>query len=345
MYRHNESIADFQVQGEPTTSVAGSWNLRRLVLAGAALLVLSANQTRADSALSFDGIDDRVTVPYDDSFPTEVFTVSAWIKSVPPSRSRGAIIARGEDDDSWNLSWHMYILSNGTLGIMLEDNRERNYQYPSEGCDTEDLHVADDTWHHVAATRNSEGTLLLYIDGQPRMTCLSTGTPSSNNYQDLTFGCTHGYIGPPPGGEEPPTWFFPGWIDEPAMWSVALTEQEMEDVFLHGVDPSDAGLEGYWDFNEGSGQMVADLSGTGNHGFRGATAGEDDADPEWVIRSVDGDSDGDGDVDLDDHAAFVDCMRGPDREIDPECDFADFDSDDDADLVDFSAFILLFEGT
>jgi len=344
MCGHYDRFAAFRANAKSIKGESGSWIISRFVLVSAALLILAADQTRADSALSFDGRDDRVTVPYDDSFPTEVFTICAWIKSDPPARSRGAIIARGEDDDSWNLSWHMYILSNGTLGIMLEDNRERNYQYPASGCDTGDLHVADDTWHHVAATRNLEGTLLLYIDGQPRMTCLSTGTPSSNNFQDLTFGCTHGYIGPPPGGEEPPIWFFPGWIDEPAMWSVALTDQEIEEVFLHGVDPDDAGLEGYWDFNEGSGQTVADLSGTGNNGVRGTTGGADDSDPEWVIRSIDGDSDGDGDVDLDDYAAFVDCMGGPDSEIEPECDFADFDSDGDADLKDYAAFSVHFEG-
>ena len=35
-------------------------------------------------ALQFDGTDDRVTVPYDDSFPTEVFSICAWIKVAPP---------------------------------------------------------------------------------------------------------------------------------------------------------------------------------------------------------------------------------------------------------------------
>ena len=44
------------------------------------------------SGLRFDGTDDRVTVPYSSTFPTEVFTLSAWIKFLPPCR-RAAIIA------------------------------------------------------------------------------------------------------------------------------------------------------------------------------------------------------------------------------------------------------------
>ena len=54
----------------------------------------------ADSWLQFDGNDDRVMVPYSDSFPTEVFTVGAWINSASITQ-RSAIIARGEDDISF----------------------------------------------------------------------------------------------------------------------------------------------------------------------------------------------------------------------------------------------------
>ena len=40
------------------------------------------------SVLRFDGSDDRVTVPYSPTFPTEVFTLGAWIKLPPPSSGR-----------------------------------------------------------------------------------------------------------------------------------------------------------------------------------------------------------------------------------------------------------------
>ena len=72
------------------------------------------------SVLRFDGSDDRVTVPYSPTFPTEVFSFGAWIKLAPP-RGRAAIFARGEDDNSFNLSWQLYVLSDGTLEVMLED--------------------------------------------------------------------------------------------------------------------------------------------------------------------------------------------------------------------------------
>ena len=241
------------------------------------------------TVLAFDGTDDRVIVPYDTSFPTEVFTAGAWIKLAQPA-GRAAIIARGEDDNSFNLSWQVYVTRDGTLETMLEDNRENNYCYPLNNCAPRgtctisgDLFVADDTWHHVAVTRDDAGALVLYIDGGVRASCEGTGIPSSNNFQDLSIGSTFGTIGPPPGGVEPPVWFFPGLIDEPAMWNVALTDVEIADIVSTGVDSLSPGLVGYWTFDEGTGQVVADLSPAQNDGFLGELPDPDSADPLWVV--------------------------------------------------------------
>ncbi len=251
---------------------------------------LTSRQFAPDRAtvLQFDGTDDRAIVPYDASFPTEVFTASAWIKLTQPS-SRAAIIARGEDDNSFNLSWQLYVTGDGTLEVMLEDTRENNYCYPLNDCVqsgtctvTGDLFVADDAWHHVPVARDSSADLALYIDGQRRASCEATGVPSSNNFQDLSIGCTFGTIGPPPGGVEPPTWFFPGQIDEPAMWNVALTDAEIAEIHSVGVDPLSSGLVGYWAFDEGSGQALADMSPAHNDGYLGEMRDPDSADPLWL---------------------------------------------------------------
>jgi len=240
-----------------------------------------------DYALDFDGSGDRVTVPYSPSFPTEVFTIAAWIQLTPPP-SRAAIIARGEDDNSWNLSWQLYVQNNGELQIMLEDANETNYCYPTNGCVPQgscvsgNLFVADGAWHHVAATRESNGNLLMYIDGVLIGSCAGTGVPSSNNFQDLTIGCTHGTIGPPPGGVEPPIWFFPGLINDVAMWSRVLSDVEIASLHADGIDFASVGLVGAWSMDEGTGQIVSDASPAGNHGFRGAAPGRDSADPEWL---------------------------------------------------------------
>ena len=244
------------------------------------------------NALQFDGIDDRVTIPYFSSLPTESFTVSAWIK-LPQPAGRAAIIARGEDDNSFNLSWQLYVKHNGTLEVMLEDSNEQNYCYPLNNCTpmgtctvTGDLFVADDTWHHVAVTRDTAGILALYIDGENRAACEGTGVPSANNFQDLSIGCTYGFIGPPPNGIEPPIWFFSGIIDEPAVWNRALNQDEINALFVSGIELESDGLVGFWPFDEGNGQIVFDHSDLGNHGFLGEVSSEDSADPLWTYTQL-----------------------------------------------------------
>ena len=165
---------------------------------------------------------------------------------------------------------------------------------------------------------------------------MDTAVPSSDNLQMLTIGCTHGYIGPPPNGEEPPTWFFLGEIDEPAMWNQALSGPQVLDVFTDGVDPESAGLVGYWDFDEGSGQFVGDRSPAGNHGFRGDNdeKGGDSADPEWVEVEDDcpEDLDGSGEVGFSDVLEVL-AAWGP-------CDACPEDLDEDGE-VGFSDLLLV----
>jgi hypothetical protein len=245
--------------------------------------------TAADSHLSFDGLDDRVLVPWDASFPTEVFTVAAWIRLPAPPGQRAAIIARGEDDDSFNLSWQLYVGPEGDLQAMIEASNENNYCYPNNdcvpfgSCEAGDLFVADGAWHHVALTRDESGELVFYINGEERARCEATGKPSSNNQQFLSLGATHGSIGRLPAGEtEPPVWFLPGEIDDPAMWNRSLTAAEISDVQQDGVDPASPGLVGFWNLDEGQGQDVHDLSPALNDGHLGADPGVDSADPIWT---------------------------------------------------------------
>ena len=65
------------------------------------------------------------------------------------------------------------------------------------------------------------------------------------------------------------------------MWNIALSDTQIADVFSVGIDHLSTELVGYWTFDEGTGQAVADLSQAGNHGFLGETPGVDSADPLW----------------------------------------------------------------
>ncbi len=52
------------------------------------------------------------------------------------------------------------------------------------------------------------------------------------------------------------------------------------------MDAGSPGLAGYWNFDEGDGQVVNDLSPAGNHGFLGASPEPDEADPLWEAQNA-----------------------------------------------------------
>ena len=187
-----------------------------------------------------------------------------WPSDLP--NKRGAIISRGEDAITGNSSWTLLVAQSGFFEVMLEDANDDN-QILSSGT-----FVADDTWHHVAASRSAAGAMTLYVDGLVAAQFSGTNVPSSNNQRNLSIGCTYGVIGPPP-PPPPPAWFFKGRIDQPAMWDLVLSDDEVRTVALRGVDPPPSGLVGYWPPEEGPGQAVAAMSSAGHDGGVGAKGG------------------------------------------------------------------------
>ncbi len=115
-------------------------------------------------------------------------------------------------------------------------------------------------WQHVAATL-SNGTLRLYVNGvqheeAPSLTPQDSPTP-------LTFGREAAT------GNLP----YPGELDEVRFWNYAKTGLELRAGMSLVLTTPAPGLIGYWRFDEPSGQVIVDLSPSGNNGTLGASAG------------------------------------------------------------------------
>lgn len=75
---------------------------------------------------------------------------------------------------------------------------------------------------------------------------------------------------------------FDGTIDEVAMYDRALSAEEIHDIYCSGVFV-DSNTVGYWNFDEGFGQVAYDSSGNNNDGYLGTDpCGPDASDPNWV---------------------------------------------------------------
>ena len=61
-------------------------------------------------------------------------------------------------------------------------------------------------------------------------------------------------------------------IDEITIWDIALSEEHIQEIMNGDSILNQIGLEGYWKFNSGQGEIAYDHSGRQNHGdISGAT--------------------------------------------------------------------------
>ena len=122
-------------------------------------------------------------------------------------------------------------------------------------------------WYHVAVVYDTEKkTAVIYVDGreQSRIEDYGNGEPVNLGKQtrgkDFMFKIGHSY-GDPDYMERQ----LDGEICEVRVWNVARSQQEIFDNMYNIEDPANTpGLQAYWKFNEGEGDIAKDYTGHGN---------------------------------------------------------------------------------
>lgn len=148
--------------------------------------------------------------------------------------------------------------------------------------------VGDNAWHHVAATRTrSNGLLRLYVDG--RLDAEGVGPTGFIGYRD---GRATSYPDSDPflvlaaekhdAGPAYPS--YNGFLDEFRVWTQALTQTQISNVFREVIATNTPGLIAYYRFEEGSGTNLADSAGQAPVGrlIAGVTNNG-----QWMARSSD----------------------------------------------------------
>ena len=121
-------------------------------------------------------------------------------------------------------------------------------------------------WYHVAVVYDTEKkTAVMYVDGREQSSIedYGTGEPVNLGMQkpgDFMFKIGHSY-GDPDYMERQ----LDGEICEVRVWNVARSQQEIFDNMYNIEDPTNTpGLQAYWKFNEGEGDIAKDYTGHGN---------------------------------------------------------------------------------
>ena len=109
-------------------------------------------------------------------------------------------------------------------------------------------------WQHIAIIRDG-ANLRMYVNG------LEVGhTTIGGTFNNISYGYYLGQHG------HDNTLRYKGSIDEVTVWDRPLSVSELQDCMNINFNGEQSGLISRWNMNEGSGNIVYDVSGNGNNG-------------------------------------------------------------------------------
>ena len=216
-----------------------------------AFLLFSMNAMAQNTALSFDGTAESVTIANKPILNIgDPYTIEAWIFAEEwKSQSwQGSIFTNDAHGTGDERGFAFRCGDNGKLSFVMGASSQWNEVVSPSVMNTKQ-------WHHVAAVVNN-GSMTLYIDGQNVANATYPGTPTQCELP-FTIGESTGFPGR----------VFEGVIDELRVWNTARTGAQIADNNTTDLAGTEAGLIAYFPMNDGSGTTVtnrvdASCSGT-----------------------------------------------------------------------------------
>ena len=212
----------------------------------------------------------RVTVPYSASFNVNSFTVSAWFYNSDTSGTYGIFGTRTGGDNTFDLK-----IQAQSNGINFQADLGNGTSWLSTSLNVGSLGTTTcplNTWNHVAyVIDNAAQKVYIYVNGvlYPPSPYTISGTPLlMKSGQTMTIGLDAA------GGA-----YFNGKLDDVRVYNRSLSSGEIADIYNMGIPNINAGLVGWWKFDEASGTSAADSSGNAITGTLVNT-------PTWVAGKI-----------------------------------------------------------
>ncbi len=232
-------------EGTSTTAGDFSGSVNNGTLTGSNGLPTWVNG-KLGKALNFDKVDDYVSLT-SDPVGTNIITACMWMYPIDSGEgSYGRLFDNGSFVVHLRLSGAMTVVSGGGVGFTSGNNI---FSY--------------NAWNHICVTRQSNGSSVVYVNGQVKASGAS-GTPAS--------GTSNLIIGNMANASRT----FNGYIDEVRIYQKILDQNELTSLYNAKATIINAsqnnkvisGLVGLWSFNgaDMSGTTVYDRSGQGNNG-------------------------------------------------------------------------------
>ncbi|MFZ4398529.1 MAG: LamG-like jellyroll fold domain-containing protein [Bacteroidales bacterium] len=198
----------------------------------------------ANSAYSFDGSSNKITIPHKSILNAFPLTLNSWIKT---SSTWGAIITKytGGSYNGWSLhvNWarlSSYYYSNNGANIWGDGWTNQGGANISNGGWTNSILINDDKWHMVTAVYDYSG-VKLFCDNQLILeTSFTNGIPNScTTNQDVYFGNNMDNYYP----------FYSGKIDDTRIYNRALNTLEIDSLYHIGGWPLQPILNAVYDID------------------------------------------------------------------------------------------------
>ncbi len=193
-------------------------------------------------ALNFDGSNDYVGIGNSGSLTgSNPFAIELWAKTTSSSES---YLVQQRDSGSTIGEYVLEMLANGTVQLWLFNT--------SIVSVTSSQTINDGKWHHIAATRESDQSLRIYIDGILSGNAANSSQPLSTFY--VAIGKDY----------RDNSRFFNGSIDEVRIWNTGRTQAQIQASMYDEISASTSGLAHYYNFNATSGTTLTDAISSGS---------------------------------------------------------------------------------
>ena len=207
------------------------------------------------TALQFDGVDDYVSIT-----PITLstnWTLSGWFKV---SYDIDNVIIGGPGTYT-----NFVVIQHNADDIALETNTNADTVHICHGV----VNSSIGQWAHYTITRTGR-TVSGYKNG---IFVDSDTLPIGDDNTITKIGSGYGTAA---------YHHYKGSMDEVAIYEMALSAEEIQANMHKRLAGDETNLVGYWDFDEGGGQIAYDLSVSGNDGQLGSTLSPDASDPAWI---------------------------------------------------------------
>jgi len=174
--------------------------------------VLYGAEGRFRTALSFDGTNDYVYVPYAQN-PT-VYTIEAWVNPDSTS-SRNLIVRTSSSGPTVHRSHQLFIDGSGRFVHYLYDGAQKTV--------TGTTVVTPGRWYHVVGTAQNGGAMQLYVNGAAEGGTAAVGTMWTGGDRFLLGSNASG------------SGFFSGRMDEVAIYHRILSPTEIASRYARGA--------------------------------------------------------------------------------------------------------------